>query len=98
MSGLRTNVPDQGAPTSGLMVVRLRLGFAFGDPGRDVVVTVGEVILGNVVGRRVPDAVMAENIPQRLIEMLGGIGATDIVRMQRQPHHAPVFRTFSVDR
>src|SRR5438128_2558602 len=31
------------------------------------------------------------------VEMLRGIGAPDIVRMQRQTHDTPVFRTFSVE-
>src|ERR1700724_2045910 len=70
----------------------------FSNPRRHLVIVVGDVIFGYVVGGRVPDAVVAENIAQRLVEMLRGIGAPDIVRMQRQTHDTPVFRTFSVER
>jgi hypothetical protein len=40
---------------------RLLLDFACGDPGCHLVVVIGDVILGNVVGRGIPHAVMAEN-------------------------------------
>jgi hypothetical protein len=40
---------------------------------------------------------VAEDIAQRLVEMLRGIRAPDIVRMQRKTHDTPVFRTFSVE-
>ena len=39
---------------------------------------------------------MAEDVPQRLVEMFCGIGPPDIVRMQRQAHDPSVFRPFSV--
>jgi len=45
-------------------------GFACGDPGRHLIVVVGDVILGDVVGGGVPHAIVAENIAQRLVEML----------------------------
>jgi hypothetical protein len=66
-----------------ILVVRLRLGFALVDPRRNLVVAVCDVILGNVVGGGIPDAVVAEDVPQRLVEMLGGIRTPDIVRMKR---------------
>src|SRR6516162_10602221 len=79
-------------------MIWLRLRFAFDNPGLHPVVVVCEIILGDVVGGGVPDAVVAKNVPQCLIEVLGGIATTDIVGMQRQTHHAPVFRTFAVER
>jgi hypothetical protein len=39
---------------------------------------------------------MAENVPQCLVEMLGGMRTPAVVRMQRQTPHAPVFRAFSI--
>src|SRR6267142_3470591 len=84
--------------TTGRMGVRLRLGFAFSDPGRHLVVAVRNVILGDVVGGGVPDTVVTENIAQSLVEMLRGIRTPDIVRMKRKAHHAPVFRAFSIER
>jgi hypothetical protein len=51
----------------------------FSNPRRHLVVVVGDIVLDNVVGGRVPDAVVAENVTQRLVEMLRGIGAPDIV-------------------
>jgi hypothetical protein len=69
----------------------------FSNPRRHLVVVVGDVILGDVVGGRVPDAVVAENVAQRLVEMLRGIRTADIVRMQLKTHDTAVFRTFSVE-
>src|SRR2546426_11153253 len=66
------------------------------NPRRHLVVAVSDVILGDVVGSRMPHAIVAENVPQRLVEMFGGIGPPDIVRMQRQAHDPAVFRPFSV--
>jgi hypothetical protein len=68
------------------------------NPGRHSVITVGDVILGNIVGGGVPHAVVAENVAQSLVEMPCGIRAADIVRVKRKTHHAPVFRTFSLER
>src|SRR5260370_27826021 len=69
----------------------------FSNPRRYLAVVVGDVILGDVVGGGVPDTVVAENVAQRLVEMLRGIRAPDIVRMQRKTHDTPVFHTFSVE-
>src|SRR5713226_8914863 len=69
------------APTTDGCVC-LRLGFAFSDPGRHLVIAVGDVILGNVVGGSVPDAVVAEDVTQSLVEMLRSIRTPDIVRMK----------------
>src|SRR5438034_8954465 len=77
---------------------RLRLGFAFSDPGRHLVVAVCNVILGDVVGGGVPNAVVTENVPQSLVEMLRGVRTPDIVRVKRKAHHAPVLRAFSIER
>ena len=55
---------------------------AFGDPGFHLIVIVGEVVFGDVVGGGGPDAVMPENVAERLVEMLGGVRPSDIVRMQ----------------
>src|SRR6266446_330021 len=57
-----------------------------------------DVILGNIVGGGVPDAVVTENVLQSLVEMLRSVRAPDIVPMKRKAHHAPVFRTFSIER
>src|SRR5262249_31725158 len=73
--------PEQGRYPSGELG-RLPLRFTLGNPGRHSVVIVGEVIFGYVIGGGVPNAVMTENVPQRFIEMLGGIRSSDIVRMQ----------------
>src|SRR5688572_3934473 len=66
------------------------------NPRRHLVVAVGDVILGDVVGSRLPHAIVAEDVPQRLVEMFCGIGPPDIVRMQRKAHDPAVFRPFSV--
>src|SRR4029450_12432219 len=66
------------------------------NPRRHLVVVVGEVILGDGVGRRRPHAIVAEDVSQRLVEMFGGIGPPDIVRMQRQAHNPAVIRPFAV--
>jgi len=58
----------------------LRVGSAFGYAGQPLIIAVGDVILGDVVDGGRPDAVIAENVPQRLIEVLGGIRTPDIVR------------------
>src|SRR6266849_1240470 len=97
-SGPWANVPDQVTDDWPDGCGRLQLGFAFSDPGRHLVIIVGDVILGNVVGGRVPDAVVAEDVPQSLVEMLRRIRAPDIVRMKRKTHHAPVFRSFVIER
>lgn len=76
---------------------RSHLGSAFSDPGRYFVVIVSHVILGDVIGGRVPDAVVTENVLQRLVEILRGIGTPDIVRMKRQTHHAPILGTFAIE-
>src|SRR6266700_6140408 len=88
-----TAAPDAPAPmistsTGSFILVFPSWGPAFGDPGRHRVVAVGQVILGDVICGGVPDAIVAENVAQRLVEMLCGIRASDIVRMQRQAHHA----------
>src|ERR1700730_1420024 len=77
---------------------RLGLGLAFSNPGRHLVVAVGDVILGNVVGGGVPNTVVAENVPQSLVEMLRGVRAPDIMRMKRKTHDSPVFGTFAIER
>src|SRR6266446_685701 len=56
-----------------------------------------DVILGNIVGGGVPDAVVTENVLQSLVEMLRSVRAPDIVPMKRKAHHAPVFRTFLIE-
>src|SRR3954464_9989967 len=57
-------------------------GFAFGDPGCHLVVVGGEIVFRDVVGGGGPDAVMPEDVAQRLVEMLGRVRPADIVRMQ----------------
>jgi hypothetical protein len=59
---------------------------------------VSDVAFGDDVGGGIPDAVMAEDIPQRLVAILRRVGAPDIVRVQCEAHHAPDFRTFAVER
>jgi hypothetical protein len=44
---------------------------------------VSDVVVGDVVGGGILDAVMAEDIPKRLVEILCRVGAPDIVRVQR---------------
>src|SRR5262245_52723734 len=66
--------------------IGLCLCLMFSNPRRHLVVVVGDVILGNIVGRRMPHAIVAEDVPQRLVEMFCGIGPPDIVRMQRKAH------------
>ena len=56
------------------------MGSAFGYAGQPLIIAVGDVILGDVVDGGRPDAVIAENVPQRLIEVLGGIRTPDLVR------------------
>src|SRR5215469_8383388 len=77
--------------------MRSPLRLAFGDPGLHLVVVVGEIVLGDVVGGGRPDAVMPEDIAQRLVKMLGRIGPADIVRVQRKTPDTPVLRTFPIE-
>ena len=80
------------------MLVGLRLGFAFSDPLRHPVVVVGDIIFGDVVGGGGPDAVMPEDIAQRLVKMVGSAWPADIVRVQRQAHHPSVLGALAVER
>src|SRR6516164_117695 len=92
--------PAAGAPRVERQIYSgaLRLSAASSNPGRHLVIAVGDVIFGNVVGGGVPNAVVAENVPKSLVEMLRRIRTPDIVRMKRKTHHAPVFRTFPIER
>jgi hypothetical protein len=60
----------------------LSLGYLRGDPGHHMVVVVGDVVLGDVVRSGVPDAVVAQDISQCLVEILCRVRAPDVVRMQ----------------
>jgi hypothetical protein len=40
---------------------------------------------------------MPEDVVQRLVEMLGRVRPTDIVRVERQAHHASVLGTLAVE-
>src|SRR5689334_21045284 len=71
---------------------------ASGDPGLHLVVAVGEIVLGDVVGGGGPDAVMPEDVAERLVEMLGAIWPADIMRVQRQTHDAAVLRALAIER
>src|SRR5215831_4587337 len=77
--------------------MRLSLRLAFGDPGLHLVVVVGEIILGDVVAGGRPDAVMPEDVAQRLVEMLGRVRPADIVRVQRKTHDTPVLGALAVE-
>src|SRR5580704_6577907 len=71
---------------------------AVGDPGLHTVVIVGEIVLGNVIGCRGPDAVMSEDVAERLVEVLGGVWPADIMRVQRQTHDPSVLGTLAIER
>ncbi len=60
----------------------LSLGYLRGDPGHHTVVVVGDVVLCDVVRSGVPDAVVAQDISQCLVEILCRVRAPDVVRMQ----------------
>ena len=60
----------------------LSLGYLRGDPGHHMVIVVGDVVLGDVVRSGVPDAVMAQDISQCLVEIFCRVRAPDVVRMQ----------------
>ena len=78
---LHAHLPRRGRlRRAGLSTCGLRV--AFGDPGLHLVVIVGEIVFGDVVGGGGPDAVMPEDVAQRLVEMLGGVRPADIVRVQ----------------
>src|SRR4051812_9777360 len=72
--------------------------FLVGDPRRDLIVVVGDVVLGDIVGGSVPDALMAQNVFERLVEIFGRIRPADIVGMQRQAHDPAAFGTLSIER
>jgi hypothetical protein len=63
-----------------------------------MVVMVGDVIFGDVVGGGIPGNIMADDIPQRLVEIFRHVRSPDIVRMLQEANHAPAFRTFAVTR
>jgi hypothetical protein len=41
---------------------------------------------------------MPEDVPQRLIEMLGGVWASNIVRVKREAHDPSILRAFAIER
>src|SRR4029453_19523285 len=92
MAQIRRGIPAFRATGAAVLVpylctvgrTRLVLGFACGDPGCHLVVVVGDVILSDIVGSRLPHAIVTEDVPQRLVEILGGIGPPDIWGFKRQ--------------